>query len=119
MNYTTINIEGQEIGLKFGMFSAKYLQGKLNNGFCFIGDEITEIGIAHVIYAGYLNNCAIKDIKPEITFERVVDFIEGSIKDADKVATLTDVIKVWTDVQFSKKDEVVSEVPKKKKNLKK
>lgn len=117
MNYTTITIEGQEIGLKFGMFSAKYLQTKLNNGFCFIGDEITEIGIAHVLYAGYLNNCAIKDIKPELTFEGVVNFIEGSIKDADKVTALTNVIKVWSEVQFAKSE--VTKEPKKKRSLKK
>lgn len=117
MNYTTINIENKEVGLKFGMYAARYLSSKLTNGFCFEGESITEIGIAYVLYAGYLNNCAIKDIKPELTFERVVDFVEECSKDADKVATLTDVIKVWTDVQFTPKES--TEVTKKKRTSKK
>lgn len=117
MNYTTINIENEKIGLKFGMYAARYLSNKLTNGFCFDGDSITEIGISHVLYAGYLNNCAIKDIEPTLTFERVVDFVEECSKDADKVATLTDVIKVWTDVQFAPTEN--TEGTKKKKISKK
>lgn len=100
MNYTTITIENKEIGLKFGMYSGRYLSDKLTNGFCFVGDEITEIGIAHLIYAGHLNNCAVKDEKPQITFEEVVDFVEGSIRDEDKIRSLTNVVKVWSDLQI-------------------
>lgn len=117
MNYTTINIENEKVGLKFGMYSARYLSSKLINGFCFEGESITEIGIAHVIYAGYLNNCAIKDIQPTLTFERVVDFVEESSKDADKVAALTSVIEVWTNVQL--KGETKEEPTKKKRISKK
>lgn len=117
MNYTTINIEDKEIGLKFGMYAARYLSTKLTNEFCFQNDEITEIGISHVIYAGYLNNCAIKDIKPELTLERVVDFVEGSVKDADKVTALTNAISVWASSQLPKVEEPVD--GKKKKPLKK
>ena len=104
MNYTTIKIGETEIGLKFGMHAARYLSQKLDNGFCFDGDSITEIGIAHVVYAGYLNSCAVKDMKPGLTFEEVVDFVETSVNDADKVATLTNVIQLWTSVQFVPKE---------------
>jgi hypothetical protein len=100
MNYTKLNIHETEVGLKFGMHSARYLSEKLQNGFCFSGDEITEIGIAHVIYSGYLNNCAVKEIKPELTFEGVVDFVESCLGNDDKVAALTSVIKVWSECQL-------------------
>ena len=102
MNYTKLTINETEVGLKFGMYSARYLADKLNNGYCFQGDEITEIGIAHVVYSGYMNNCAIKDIKPEMTFEQVVDFVESSIEDKDKVDSLASVIKVWSESQLMK-----------------
>ena len=105
MNYTTIKIGETEIGLKFGMHAARYLSQKLDNGFCFDGDSITEIGIAHVVYAGYLNNCAVKDMKPGLSFEEVVDFVETSVNDVDKVATLTSVIQLWTSVQFVPKEQ--------------
>ena len=105
MNYTKLKIHETEVGLKFGMHSARYLAEKLQNGFCFAGDEITEIGIAHVIYSGYLNNCAVKEIKPELTFEGVVDFVESCIGKEDKVAALTSVIKVWSECQLLKADD--------------
>lgn len=100
MNYTKLTINDQSIGLKFGMYSARYLSDKLQNGFCFQGDQITEIGIAHVVYSGYLNNCAVKDEAPTLTFEQIVDFVEGSIQDKDKVEALTSVIKVWSESQI-------------------
>lgn len=105
MNYTTITIENKEIGLKFGMYSARYLSDKLTNGFCFIGDEITEIGIAHLIYSGYINNCAVKDEKPDMTFEQVVNFVESSVTDPDKVNNLANVVKVWADLQLKSTGE--------------
>lgn len=104
MNYTRIKIDDKEYGLKYGMLSARYLADKLQNPYCFNGEEITEIGIAHVVYAGYVNNCAIKDEKPDLTFERVVDFVEGSVKDADKVAALTNVVKLWVENQLTNKE---------------
>lgn len=117
MNYTTITIENQQIGLKFGMYSARYLADKLTNGFCFVKDEITEIGIAHLVYAGYINNCAIKDEKPQITFEQVVDFVEGSVNDPEKVNNLANVVKVWADLQLKNVDG--NNTGKKKRVLKK
>jgi hypothetical protein len=116
MNYTKLKLNDQEIGLKFGMYSARYLSDKLTNGYCFNGDEITEIGIAHVIYGGYLNNCAIKDIQADITFEDIVDHVESSITDASKVDALTSVIKVWSESQLIK---AATEDTKKNKSSKK
>lgn len=113
MNYTTLEINGQVTGLKFGMHSARYLSQKLDNGYCFDGDSITEIGIAHVVYAGYLNNCAVKDIKATLTFEEVVDFVETSVNDVSKVNALTNVINLWTSVQFTPKE---TKETKKKRN---
>jgi hypothetical protein len=112
MNYTKLKLNDQEIGLKFGMVSDKYLSQRSDNPFLFDGDGLTEVGIAHVVYSGYLNNCAHKDMKPEITFEQVAEFVEDAARYPDKVADLTNVIKVWTDVQIAKKD--IPEESKKK-----
>ena len=105
MNYTKLTINNEEVGLKFGMYSARYLADKLQNGYSFSGDDITEIGIAHVIYSGYLNNCAIKDMKAELTFENVVDFVEESVNDEGKVNALASAMKVWSEAQLSKVTE--------------
>lgn len=112
MNYTKLTINETEVGLKFGMYSARYLAEKLINPYCFDGDQITEIGIAHVVYGGYINNCAVKDIHPELTFEQVVDFVESSIGSDDRVNALAHVIKVWSESQIVK--STVEESKKKK-----
>jgi hypothetical protein len=91
------------------MYSARYLADKLTSSFCFVGDEITEIGISHVVYAGYLNHCAVKDEKPVLTFENVVDFVEQSIGDTDKVKQLTDITALWVSCQFKEKEQKQTE----------
>lgn len=102
MNYTRLTIAGKDYGLKFGMYSARYLSDKLSNGYCFVGDNITEIGIAHVLYAGYLNNCAVKDEPSELTFEQIVEYIEGSLTNQEVMDAIAAAIKVWSDSQLIK-----------------
>lgn len=102
MNYTRLTINDREIGLKFGMYSARYLSDKLSNGYCFVGENITEIGIAHVLYAGYLNNCAVKDQPAELTFEQIVEFIEASLTNQPVMDAIAGVIKVWSESQLIK-----------------
>lgn len=96
MNYTTIDIEGKTIGLKFGMASFRYLQNKLVDGVTYNGNELNEIGIAHILYSGYYNNCIIKDIVPELTFETFVDFIEINLTNAKVLEKIKEIIALWT-----------------------
>jgi hypothetical protein len=112
MNYTRITINQKEVGIKFGMVSDRYLFEKLKSPYCFSGEDLTEIGYAHIIFSGYLNNCAHKDIALELTFEDIVDHIETSIKDADKMAAISAAIKIWSESQAARNG--VEEEPKKK-----
>lgn len=116
MNYTKLTINGVDYGLKFGMVSDRYLSEKLQGKYCFNGEDITEIGIAHILYAGHLNNCAIKDESPTLTFESLVDFIESSLNDEEQMLKIGAAIKVWSDVQVSRQ---VTETDKKKQSTKK
>ena len=77
MNYTTITINDQKVGLKFGMASFRYLSEKFVEGISFNNGELTEIGIAHLIYSGYLNNCLVKDVIPQHKFEYFSDYVEA------------------------------------------
>jgi hypothetical protein len=102
MNTTKITINSHDVVLKFGMYSARYLADKFQKNYCFDGDEITEIGIAHVIYSGYMNACAVKDESPALTFEDMVDFVESSIGDTEKINAIASVVKVWSESQLIK-----------------
>lgn len=114
MNYCTITINGQKVGLKFGMASFRYLSdGKFVEGKSFVKNELNEIGISHILYSGYYNNCLIKDVEPELSFADFVDHVEGLLMNKGAMDEVTNAIKVWADNDFIKQTQVVEE-PKKK-----
>ncbi len=108
MNYTTITINDQKVGLKFGMASFRYVADKLKDGITFENGEINEIGIAHLVYSGYYNNCLVKGVLPEITFETLLDYIEANIMKQDFIDELKEIIKVWGESDMIKKNFVAS-----------
>jgi hypothetical protein len=95
MNYTTITINDQKLGLKFGMASFRYLSDKFKDGISFENGELNEIGVSHLVYSGYYNNCLVKGVLPEITFENLVDYIEVNIMKPEFLEELKNIIKVW------------------------
>jgi hypothetical protein len=95
MNYTTITINDQKVGLKFGMASFRYLSDKFKDGISFENGELNEIGIAHLVYSGYYNNCLVKGVLPEMTLENLVDYIEVNILKSEFLEELKKVISVW------------------------
>ena len=114
MNYCTITINDQKVGLKFGMASFRYLSdGKLVEGKSFVNNELNEVGIAHILYSGYFNNCLVKDVEPSLTFEDFVDFIERTLMNKESIEPITNAIKVWADNDLIKQTQVDNE-PKKK-----
>lgn len=117
MNYTTITINDQKVGLKFGMASFRYISDKLKDGISFENGEINEIGIAHLIYSGYYNNCLVKGVLPEITFETLLDYIEANIMKQIFIDELKEIIKVWGESDMIKQNVATTnqqEEPKKK-----
>ena len=117
MNYTSITINDQKVGLKFGMASFRYLQSKYERGVAFVSDDINEIGIAHIIYSGYYNNCLVKDVDPELTFEQLVEYIEQNLLNNDFIEEVKRIIELWSNNEFIKKAvEETQQVAKKKTN---
>ena len=117
MNYTTITINDQKVGLKFGMASFRYISDKLKDGISFENGEINEIGIAHLIYSGYYNNCLVKGVLPEMTFETLLDYIEANIMKQYFIDELKEIIKVWGESDMIKQNVATpnqEEEPKKK-----
>lgn len=115
MNYTTILIDNKKIGLKFGLASFRYLKDKFVEGKSFENNELTEIGIAHILYSGYYNNCIIKDVELEYSFEYFVDFVESNLNNQDSLIAMKDIISLWSENDFIKKEEIDSKKPEAKK----
>lgn len=113
MNYTQLLIDEQKIGLKFGMASFRYLQDKFVDGIAFKDNELNEIGIAHILYSGYFNNCIVKDVVPELTLEFFVDWIEQNLNNEEAINDIKRIIEMWSSNEFIKQTQVKEE-PKKK-----
>jgi hypothetical protein len=109
MNYTTITINDQKVGLKFGMASFRYLSDKFKDGISFNNGELNEIGVAHLVYSGYYNNCLVKGVLPEITFENLVDYIEANIMKSEFLEELKNIISVWGESEMIKSNIQVAE----------
>ena len=109
MNYTTITINDQKVGLKFGMASFRYLSDKFKDGISFNNGELNEIGVAHLVYSGYYNNCLVKGVLPEMTFENLVDYVETNIMKPEFLEELKNIIKVWGESDMIKSNVVSSE----------
>lgn len=116
MNYTKINIKGEDISLKFGMASFRYLSDKFVNGVSFDESGFNEIGISHLIYSGYYNWCLVKVEKPKYSFEDVVDYVEANLTNEKFIEDIKEVVKVWSDSDYIKSttDKTSDEEPKKK-----
>jgi hypothetical protein len=118
MNYTTITINDQKFGLKFGMASFRYLSDKFIDGISFENGELNEIGVSHLVYSGYYNNCLVKGVLPEMTFENLVDYVEINIMKPEFLEELKNIIKVWGESDMIKSNvaatEEVEETTKKK-----
>lgn len=115
MNYTQLLIDDKKIGLKFGMASFRYLQGKFINGIAFSGDEINEIGISHILYSGYYNNCLIKDEVPSILFEEFVDIVEKNITNDKFLENIKEIMKIWSECDVIKQSSQENKPEAKKK----
>lgn len=113
MNYCTINFNDNKLGLKFGMASFRYLEGKFVEGKAFKGNELNEIGIAHILYSGYYNNCLVKEIEPSYEFADFVDYIEMNLKNDEAMLEVKNAIDIWSQSDFIKQTQQVEEAKKK------
>jgi len=113
MNYTTITINGETIGLKFGMASFRYLENKFVEGKSFTNEQINEIGIANILYSGYYNNCLVKDQEPKYSFEYFIDWIESNLNNEELIIEITRVINFWSSNDFIKTQNTEEQTKKK------
>ena len=100
MNYITITVKDEKLGLKFGMASFRYLQDKFVSGKSFVGNELNEIGIAHIIYSGYYNNCLVKEVDVKYDLEYFIDWIEQNISNTEVLDSIKEVISIWSSNEF-------------------
>jgi hypothetical protein len=113
MNYTTFLLGDKKLGLKFGMASFRYLQTKFAKGIAFLEKDLNEIGISHIIYSGYYNNCLVKDVDLDVSFEELVEYVELNLLNEEFISSVKDIIDIWSNSDFIKQAAPTEETKKK------
>ena len=85
-------------GIKFGYLSYKMIMTDKNRSFLFDEDgNPNDLGIAKIIYSGYVNNCINKDVEAKITFDEFSRLVDSCAATPEGVDELKEAIKAWTE----------------------
>lgn len=96
-----ITLDGQTVVLKFGMPAVRRIMLKMAEQELMTGDFYTELGLCHVLYAGYLNACAMKDEPPKIPFETFYEYVENG-EEVSITQEITVAMRSFEDSKFVK-----------------
>ena len=97
-----ITIAGQQVGLKFGLPAVQRLMERMVAHDIMQDGLYTELGIIHIIYAGYLNHCLMRDAPPTIPFEQFYEQIEGLDNEQTKAEAIN-AIRAFEESKYVKK----------------
>lgn len=105
--YCEFEIKGEKVGLKFGMIANQRFLEKAKSFTFFetMSDgqrTLTVLGIAHVLYAGYVNNCYIKEQVTKHTFEDFFELIEDDFFVGKLRESVSNAIKEWSESRYIK-----------------
>lgn len=111
--YTTIQINGQTVGLKFAYPAIKWFTEQcLKPGVAemfFVQSEkpeeggFTIEGLSKIIECSYKNNCLIKEVEPTLKFEDFYNYVEISQETPEGLAELTRVTQVYAESSVMKR----------------
>src|SRR6266550_253972 len=101
-----ITIDDRDVVLKFGLpairrIMEKMVQYKLSD---IDGEEETynDLGLAHILFAGYLNGCMMKDELPTLEFEAFYTLLEEASYDKAKEKQVIDAIASFEESKIVK-----------------
>lgn len=114
-----ITIDGREVVLKFGLPAVRRIMEKMLQYPLMQKSEENEIyndlGLSHILYAGYINGCMMRDEIAELPFELFYTFIEDGADDKAIETHIVAAIKAFEDSKVLKNatDKLKEEVEKK------
>ena len=102
--YTTININGQTVGIKFGLLAIKEfsLTTEKKREVLYEGDNLSFLGMAKLIQCGYKNNCEIKEVQPTLTLEDFNNWTEEALTSDERKNDVSVVLNCFAESQFVK-----------------
>lgn len=116
-----LTVGGQDVVLKFGLPAIRRIMEKMLQYQLTDIDEETkgetynDLGLSHVLYAGYLNGCMMRDVPTDIPFEAFYTLLEDCAEDKGKAAEVTAAIACFEESKIVKQslEKLKDEVEKK------
>lgn len=102
--YTQIDINGELIGLKFGLPSIGKIK-EMSEGMDSSVETMATYGMAVILYCGYWNNCLIKQVIPKHNLQFFYDAIEDAFLEEEKIKPFKEVMDFFNESRFIKVDE--------------
>lgn len=79
---TSIQIEGEKIGLKFGLEANRMFLEHIGAAFARIDKKhYNEQDVAALLYAGYINHCTVNDVLPEHKKGWFINWVEDNVEE--------------------------------------
>jgi len=97
-----ITIAGQQVGLKFGMPALRRIVEKMQQFDLLEGDASNDLGVVHILFAGYLNYCAMHDTASVLAFDAFYNYVETAPDNPDTVSELRSAVKEFEESRYVK-----------------
>lgn len=122
--YISFEMNGQKVGLKFGLPANRDFVTMLNEHPEYLNPDGSPNGtaVAYLLYYGYKNNCLVKQEKATIPFESFHDFVDDAqMEEGEKLKTLVEISECYAQSRYTKfiVEKAEEEVKKKKSTGKK
>lgn len=102
--YTSIVIDGETLGLKFGMPANRiFMEYVALNADRIANGSYNETDIGNLIYAGYINNCMIKDEEPRYKLGFFIGFVDDNLYDDEQKGEFERIARVYEESKQTKK----------------
>lgn len=97
-----ITIDGQEVVLKFGLPAIRRILEKMGQYALTEGDKYNELGLSHILFAGYLNGCMMRDEVPTKEYEEFYNLVEQFNDNEGVKVEVIAAIRAFEDSKFIK-----------------
>lgn len=105
MSYTTIDIKGQQVGLKFGYECNKWFFTAMIEHLDTYTDgeeQLSTLGFAKLFHCAYRNNCAIKDVETTLNTGDFYEWFEENLSTEEGKEKFASIVSIWAETQNTK-----------------
>lgn len=99
----SITIAGQKVGLKFGLPALRRVTEKMKEFELLTEGRSNDLGMAHILFAGYLNYCIMREEVPVFQLQPFYEYVESAEDTVESTIELSEAVKSFQESRYVKK----------------